>query len=90
MVLAISAWFSGMTETATVTSKSMVTIPARIMRKYGIKQGSKVEFVELEDSVLMVPLKSLGELRGVDKEHREVLLDAIRELNVEHRKEGAR
>ncbi len=75
-------------ETATVTSKSMVTIPAKIRRKYGIKEGMKVEFVELEDTVLIVPLRSLKQLKSVDKVHEEVLREAIRELNEEHRKEA--
>jgi len=74
-------------ETATVTSKSMVTIPVKIRQKYGIKEGMKVEFVDLEDAVLMVPLRSLKELKGLDKPHEEVLKEAIRELNEEHRKE---
>ena len=56
-----------MNEIATVTSKSMVTIPAKIRRKYGIKEGMKVEFVELEDTVLTVPLKTLKELKGAGK-----------------------
>jgi len=75
-------------ETATVTSKSMVTIPARIRRKYGIKEGMKVEFIEQDNAVLMIPLMSLRQLRGIDKEHNEVLKEAIRELNAEHRKEA--
>ena len=75
-------------ETATVTSKSMVTIPARIRRKYGIREGMKVEFVELDGAVLMIPLLSLRQLRGIDKEHGEALKEAIRELNAEHRKEA--
>jgi len=36
----------------------------------------------------MIPLKSLKELKGVDKEREEVLREAIRELNSEHRKEA--
>ncbi len=76
------------TETATVTSKSMVTIPSRIRRKYGFKEGTKVEFVELDGAVLMIPLMSLRQLRGIDKEHAEALRGAIRELNAEHRKEA--
>jgi len=76
--------------TATVTSKSMVTIPAKIRRKYGIKEGMKVEFAELEDAVLMIPLRSLRELKGVDKIHEKVLREAIRELNEEHRVEARR
>jgi len=75
-------------ETATVTSKSMITIPAKIRQKYGIKEGMKVEFVELEDAVLIIPLRSLKELKGVDKAHEEVLREAIRELNEEHQKEA--
>jgi len=67
--------------------KSMVTIPVKIRQKYGIKEGMKVEFVDLEDAVLIVPLRSLKELKGLDKAHEEVLKEAIRELNEEHRKE---
>jgi len=74
--------------TATVTNKNMVTIPARIRRKYGIKEGMKVEFIEQDNAVLMIPLMSLRQLRGIDKEHNEVLKEAIRELNAEHRKEA--
>jgi AbrB family looped-hinge helix DNA binding protein len=76
--------------TATVTSKSMVTIPAKIRQKYGIKEGMKVEFVETEDAVLVVPLRSLKELKGLDKVHEKVLIEAIREINEEHRKEAGR
>ncbi len=75
-------------QVATVTSKSMVTIPARIRRRYGINEGSKVEFVESGESVLLVPLKSLKELRGALKEHEKPLRRAFRELEKEHREEA--
>ncbi len=81
MVIALS-------KTATVTSKSMITIPAKIMHKYNIKEGMKVEFVELEEAVLMVPLRSLKQLRGVDKAHKKAVMEGIRELNEEHRMEA--
>ncbi len=81
MVLALS-------RTATVTSKSMVTIPAKIMQKYDIKEGMKVEFVELEEAVLMVPLRSLKQLGGIDKAHEKAVREGIRELNEEHRLEA--
>ena len=79
-----------MGEVATVTSKSMVTIPARIRRKLGIQQGCKVEFLELEEGVLMIPLKTLNELRGAGKESKRLLLEAAKELDVEHREEAKR
>jgi AbrB family looped-hinge helix DNA binding protein len=77
-----------MGQVATVTSKSMVTIPARIREKYGIREGSKVEFVEAEDGIHMIPLKSLRELRGAFKGHEKVMREAFRELEAEHRREA--
>lgn len=77
-----------MNETATVTSKSMVTIPSRIRRKYGIKDGDKVEFVELDGSILLIPLKSLKELRGVDAKHRRLVIQGMKELEGERRREA--
>ena len=86
--ITIFCMVKALNETATVTSKSMVTIPVKIRQKYNIKEGMKVEFVELEDVVLMIPLRDLKELKGVDKVHEEVLREAIRELNKEHRMEA--
>ncbi len=77
-------------EVATVTSKSMVTIPSKMRKKLGLRQGSKVEFLELEEGLLLVPLKTLEELRGAGKEKRILLLEAVRELNIEHRIEAKR
>ncbi len=77
-----------MGQVATVTSKSMINIPARIRQKYGIKQGSKLEFVETEEGVLLVPLKSLGELWGAFRESEKIMRQSIRELEKEHREEA--
>ena len=77
-----------MGQVATVTSKSMVTIPAKFRAKYGIREGSKVEFVEAEDGIHMIPLKSLRELRGAFKGHEKEMSEAFRELEREHREEA--
>lgn len=78
-----------MKETATVTSKSMVTIPARIRRKYGIRDGDKIEFVDSNGSILLIPLKSLEELRGVDLKRSKLVIQGIKELEKErHRDAG--
>ncbi len=74
---------------ATVTSKSMVNIPVAVRRKLGLKQGSKVEFVDVEEGVLLVPLKSLRELRGAASgPGAERLRKAIAELEQERRREA--
>lgn len=68
----------------------MVTIPSKIRKKYGLRQGGKVEFVEVEDGLLLVPLKSLRDLRGAGKEKSDSLISAVRELEEEHREEAAK
>jgi AbrB family looped-hinge helix DNA binding protein len=78
----------GLTAIATVTSKSMVTIPAAVRRKYSIRNGDKVQFVEVDGAIMMIPVRSLSEMHGLDKDHAKALLEGVRELNLEHRKEA--
>lgn len=73
---------------ATVTSKCMITIPSKIRKKYGIREGMKVRFVELDAGVLLIPVPSLSDLFGADRGAAEKLLDAVRELEEEHRAEA--
>ena len=78
-----------LTESATVTSKSMVNIPAKIRKKYSIREGTKIVFVENEDGKLeIIPVPPLSELFGVDRKNKNVLVQAVRELEKEHRREA--
>lgn len=77
------------TETATVTSKSMINIPASIRKKYGIKEGDKVAFVETNQGLTLVRVPPLNELFGSGRVHKDRLIRAIRELESEHRREAA-
>lgn len=43
-------------ETAVVTTKGKIVIPVSIRRKYGIKNGSKVAFIEQEGKLIVQPL----------------------------------
>jgi bifunctional DNA-binding transcriptional regulator/antitoxin component of YhaV-PrlF toxin-antitoxin module len=58
------------------------------MQKYGLEQGSKIEFVETEEGLLLVPVRTLKELRGVFKGHEKIIRKGIRELEREHREEA--
>lgn len=78
-----------MGEVSTVTSKSMVTIPSRLRRKYGIREGMRIEFIETDNGVLMVPMPDPRTLFGTDRLHSGKLLKGIRELEKEHRREAA-
>ena len=78
-----------MTETATVTSKSMINIPASIRKKYGIKEGDKVIFFETNQGPVLLRVPPLKELFGSGRAHRDKLIRAVRELETEHRREAA-
>jgi len=43
-------------ETASVTSKGQLVIPARLRRKYKIEPGTKVRFVERDHEILIQPV----------------------------------
>jgi AbrB family looped-hinge helix DNA binding protein len=78
-----------MTETATVTSKSMINIPASIRKKYGIKEGDKVVFLETDHGLVLLRVPPLDELFGSGRDHKDELIRAVRELEAEHRREAA-
>jgi AbrB family looped-hinge helix DNA binding protein len=77
-----------LTESATVTSKSMINIPAAIRKKYGIKEGDKVVFLETDQGLMLIRVPPLKELFGSGRDHRDKLIQAVRELEAEHRQES--
>jgi len=73
----------------TVTEKGTVTIPAEIRKKYKLRKGSRVEFVETDEGVLLVPVIPLEDLFGADKAVKETVCQMIEELQEERRKEAS-
>jgi AbrB family looped-hinge helix DNA binding protein len=43
-------------EEATITSKGQIVVPVRLRRRYGLKPGTKVLFIERNDEILFQPL----------------------------------
>ena len=43
-------------ETSVVTIKGQIVVPAKIRRKYGMKKGTKVAFIEQNGKVVIQPL----------------------------------
>jgi AbrB family looped-hinge helix DNA binding protein len=66
----------------------MITIPSALRRKYGIEEGDKVQFVEIDGAIMMIPVKNLAEMHGMFRERAKDLIDGVRELDREHRKEA--
>ncbi len=64
----------------TVTRLGTVTIPIPIRRKYNISKGSKVKFVETEEGIQLIPLTSVRDLFGMDREHESAVQAIIRDI----------
>ncbi len=67
-----------------------MTMPSRLREKYGIREGSRVSFVEKESGVLVVPVADVSFLFGLGASRKEKILEAIRELEREHDEEAKR
>jgi len=73
----------------TITEKGTVTIPSEIRKRYSLKKGSRVEFVETDEGVLIVPVIPLEDLFGADKDQKEIVYKMIRALQEERRGEAS-
>jgi len=73
------------TEVSTVTTKGQLVIPSRLRRKYRIKEGTQMAFVEQENRLVLQPLtpefiRSLrGSLKGEPSALKALLADRKRE-----------
>lgn len=43
-------------ETSIVTTKGQVVIPSRLRRKYGIKNGTRIHFLEVNGEMRIIPV----------------------------------
>ena len=71
------------TEVSTITTKGQLVIPAKLRRKYSIKKGTQVAFVEEENRLILQPLtpefiRSLRGCLGKDSQALEILLEERR------------
>jgi antitoxin PrlF len=58
---------------AKVTTKGQVTIPKGIRDAFGIRPNDKVDFEREGEKIVLVPLKTLKDLRGVVRAKRKSL-----------------
>ena len=76
-------------ETAYVTSKGQLVIPAKIRRKLGIKPGTKIRFVEREHEVLLQPLtkEHIRSLAGMLKSSTSATAALLKERQLDKERE---
>jgi AbrB family looped-hinge helix DNA binding protein len=58
-----------MATNATVTSKGQVVIPAELRKKYGIKAGTQLAFIEEGNMIILQPITEevIRSTRGISK-----------------------
>ena len=79
-------------ETAYVTSKGQLVIPAKLRRRYGIKQGTKVCFVERENEILFQPVTKeyIRSVCGMLKSETSVTQELLKERARDKEREEAK
>jgi AbrB family looped-hinge helix DNA binding protein len=78
--------------TAYVTSKGQLVVPLRIRRRYGIKPGTRVNFVEEGDRIIFQPVtrEYISSYRGIFKSKpgaKSVVRELLEERRAEREKE---
>ena len=68
-------------ETAHVTSKGQLVVPSRLRRKYGIKPGTKVCFIERGNEIVFQPvtLEYIRSVCGMLKSETSVTQELLKE-----------
>lgn len=77
-------------EAAYVTSKGQLVVPAKLRRKYGIKPGTKVFFVERGDEILFQPVtrEYIRSVCGMLESSTSVSRELLTERDDDKKKEG--
>lgn len=79
-------------DTGSFTTKGQLVIPARIRRRYGIKTGTRVRFVEREGEIALQPVTSatIRGLCGILKSDTPVTADLLAERARDREREEAK
>ena len=64
----------------TIGRESKLTIPSELRKKYALRRGGKIEFVETSEGIILVPLISLRELRVAARDHYDSVMKGIETL----------
>jgi len=79
-------------DTAYMTSNGRVAVPARLRRKYGIRPGTKVCFIETDGAILFRPITPhyIRSVCGMLKSKGSATRELLRERAKEKKREEAK
>lgn len=76
-------------EAAYVTSKGQLVVPSRLRRKYGIKPGTKIYFIERDNEIVFQPVtrEYIRSVCGMLKSETSVTQELLRERSRDRERE---
>ena len=76
-------------ESAYVTSKGQLVVPARLRRKYGIKPGTKICFIERDGEIVFQPVtrEYIYSVCGMFKSDTSITGELLRDRALDKRRE---
>lgn len=79
-------------DTAYVTSKGQLVVPAKLRRRYGIKPGTKVYFIERGNEILFQPVTKeyIRSVCGMLKSETSVTQELLKERAKDREREEAK
>ena len=79
-------------ETATVTSKGQLVVPAQIRRRYGIKPGTKICFIEHDHEIIFQPVTNeyIRSVHGMLQSETSVTQELLHERAKDRDREAVR
>lgn len=80
-----------MRKTVRVTSKGQLVVPAKLRKKYGIKPGTNISFIERENELVLQPVTSeyIKSLCGIFKSDSSVTQELLKERAKDKKREEA-
>jgi len=78
-------------EESTMTSKGQIVVPAKLRRRYGLKPGTKVYFIERDDEILFQPVTKefIRSVHGMLKSESSVTKELLKERARDREREEA-
>ncbi len=79
-------------EESTITSKGQIVVPAKLRRRYGLKPGTKVYFIERDDEILFQPVTKefIRSVHGMLKSETSVTKELLKERARDREQEDAK
>jgi AbrB family looped-hinge helix DNA binding protein len=77
---------------STMTSKGQIVVPAKLRRRYGLKPGTKVHFIEKDNEILFQPVTKeyIRSMHGMLKSETPVTKELLRERAKDREREEAK